>query len=81
MLSIGMEGGLGCCTSKYQVFNEYGYDYDNEYLNNGVCYLIYEKTKTDKYIFEIAWINNYTDENEVQTWFGADPESMNANHT
>lgn len=47
MLSIGMEGDLGCCTSKYQVFNEYGYDYDNEYLNNGVCYLIYEKTKTD----------------------------------
>lgn len=45
MLSIGMEGGLGCCTSKYQVFNEYGYDYDNEYLNNGVCYLIYEKQK------------------------------------
>lgn len=79
-LSIGMEGDRGCCTNKHQVFNEYGYDYDNEYLNNGVCYLIYEKTKTDKYIFGIAWINNYTDENEVQTWFGADPTLMNINY-
>ena len=25
-------------------------------------------------------LNNYTDENEVQTWFGADPTLMNINY-
>ena len=35
------------------------YDYENDYLDNGVSYEIFDFTKTD--------------ENELQTWFGADP--------
>ncbi len=28
---------------------------------------------TTKYVFGIAWIENVTTENDVQTWYGADP--------
>lgn len=30
-------------------------------------------TKTTKFVFGIAWIDNVTAENDVQTWYGADP--------
>lgn len=57
-------------------------DYDIEYLENGMTYVIMEETKTSSYKFGIAWIDNVgwddtiTEEyqkREVQTWFGADP--------
>ncbi len=46
---------------------------DTEYLNNGVNYIIIGNTKTTTYVFGIAWIENVTEENDIQTWFGADP--------
>lgn len=57
------------------------YDYDAEYLENGIAYLILSGTKTERYIFGIAWIDNVdcddavgsTKKRDVQTWFGADP--------
>ena len=49
------------------------YDYDNVYMEDGVSYLILEETKTTRYVFGISWIGNVTAENEVQTWYGADP--------
>lgn len=64
-LSIGMENDdLGL---------ESEYDYDTSYLDDGVQYEIRTFTRTLKYVFGIAWILNFTDENENQTWFGADP--------
>lgn len=61
-LSIGMEGeDLGIRTE---------YDYDTGYLDDGVQYEIRSFTRTGKYVFGIAWISNFNDENE---WFGADP--------
>ena len=48
------------------------YDDDNDYMEDGVSYLILEETKTTRYVFGVAWIENVTAENEVQTWFGAD---------
>ena len=45
----------------------------NVYMEDGVSYLILEETKTTRYVFGIAWIGNVTAENEVQTWYGADP--------
>ena len=35
--------------------------------------MILEETKTTKYVFGVAWIEKVTTENDVQTWFGADP--------
>lgn len=70
-LSIGMEGEAGYSSDGIRASAIY--DYDNEYTENGVSYLIGEKTKTTKYVFGVAWINNVTKENDVQTWYGADP--------
>ena len=57
-----------------------GYDYDIEYLDNGMSYLILSSTKTNQYVFGIAWIDDVgwndpiNDNNrDVQTWFAADP--------
>lgn len=62
-VSIGMEGDIE-------------YDYDNGYLDNGVQYVILPLTKTQRYVFGIAWIENFDEAREVQTWFGADPTMM-----
>lgn len=70
-LSIGMEGEAGYYfdgTRSSEI-----YDYDNGYMENGVSYLIKEETKTTKYVFGVTWIENATTENDVQTWYGADP--------
>lgn len=72
-LSIGMEGDTGSSErdSNY-------YEYDNEYLDNGVEYKILKNTsdKVKNYIFVIAWIENFNSDNDVQTWFGADPSDI-----
>lgn len=69
-LSIGMEGeDLGYKNGMRMS----AYDYDTDYLDDGVSYEIRTFTKTEKYVFGIAWILDFTNENENQTWFGADP--------
>lgn len=70
-LSIGMEGETGYFADGTRAFDTY--DYDTEYLEDGVRYVINEDTKTDRYVFGVAWIENVTDDNDVQTWFRADP--------
>lgn len=70
-LSIGMEGEAGYLLDGTRASESY--DYDNGYLEDGVKYVIMSSTKTKEYIFGVAWIENVTDENDVQTWFGADP--------
>ena len=52
------------------------YDYDNDYFDNGVSYQILKNTQTNKYVFGIAWIVDQRPDNEVQTWYGADPSIM-----
>lgn len=42
-------------------------------MEDGVLYQIMRDTKTTKFVFGIAWIDNVTAENDVQTWYGADP--------
>lgn len=66
-----MEGETGYCADGTRAFDTY--DYDTEYLDDGVQYVIVENTNATTYVFGIAWIENVTDDNEVQTWFGADP--------
>lgn len=55
------------------------YDYDAEYLENGMSYRVLEKTVECEYVFGIAWIDKIFDEAEeidhdrdVQTWLAAD---------
>ena len=62
----------------------FGYDhYNAEYLENGMSYQILPDTKTNLYVFGIAWIDNVNCDNveednnsrDSQTWFAADPSS------
>lgn len=69
-LSIGMEGESGYFSDGSRISTTY--DYDNEYTENGAKYIILAETTTDRYIFGIAWINRVNEENDLQTWFGAD---------
>lgn len=64
-LSVGAEADHG---SKY--------DYDAIHLKNGVQFKVFPQTKTKLFVFGIAWLENCNDENEIQTWFGADPTLM-----
>lgn len=73
-ISIGMEGDSGYFSDGSRASTEY--DYDNEYTVNGVKYIILADTSATEYVFGVAWINNVTDDNDVQTWFGADPTLM-----
>ena len=66
-----MEGDAGYYSDGTRVSEVY--DYDNDYMEDGVSYLILKETKTTKYVFGVAWIEKVTTENDVQTWFGADP--------
>ena len=68
-VSLGMEADLGFINEQRIT----RYDYNAGYLENGVYYEILPETQTQEYVFGIAWLNTCTDENDVQTWFGADP--------
>lgn len=72
-LSIGIECDTGYFDTGERIGN---YDYDSIYLNNGIGYSILPSTKSHELIFGIAWISKCTDENDLQTWFGADPTLM-----
>lgn len=77
-ISIGTE-----CESWYEDgkrFSRY-YDYDVDYLENGMAYVILPETMTNSYVFGIAWIDGVSWDGESddelerssQTWFAADP--------
>ncbi|MGX9134961.1 hypothetical protein ACWV26_11375 [Rummeliibacillus sp. JY-2-4R] len=51
-------------------------DYSGEYLSNGIQYLTYHTTADRKFYFGVCWIQPLTEENDIQTWFGADPALM-----
>ena len=75
-LSIGIE----CEAGYINGIQASEYDYDAEYLENGMVFLIDANTKTERYSFGIAWIDNVgwddpigDNGREVETWYGADP--------
>lgn len=78
-LSIGCEGETGYFPDGTRLYDEY--DYDIEYLDNGMAYQTFTNTRTSLFVFGIAWIDDagwddeLNDENnrDVQTWFAADP--------
>lgn len=75
-VSIGMEGDSGYYYEGPNLIRLDTYDYDNEYLENGVKYVILPFTTTSEYLFGIAWLDNVSEDNDVQTWYGADPTQM-----
>lgn len=77
-MSIGVECETGYLDGK-RISDEY--DYDAVYLENGIKRLIFPDTKTERYVFGIAWIDdvgwndpiNHENDRDVQTWLAADP--------
>lgn len=79
-LSIGLLGECWGYINGRLVYRKN--DYDIEYLANGMAYCILEETKTPKYTFGIAWINDVgwddmpidgEHDRDVETWFASDP--------
>lgn len=81
-LSIGLECEAGYLPDGTRWSN--AYDYDADYLENGMACLIEKNTKSNKYVFGVAWIDNVGWENEtdneydrdVQTVFASNPTIM-----
>lgn len=47
-----------------------------QYIKNGIKYDIDENAASRKLLFGICWVQPVTEENDIQTWFGADPSLM-----
>lgn len=58
------------------------YDYDVDYSDNGMAYIIEKDTKSSKYIIGVAWIDNVgwddddADNRDIQTWYATDQTLM-----
>lgn len=63
---------LGCVAS-FGDYKEYHLDYDGYYCDEGIVITILPETKSQVFKFGACWLSNYSDENDNQTWFGADP--------
>lgn len=69
-LSIGIEGDTVYLAKGTRISE---YDYDHGYLDDGVEFIMLPSTETSIYKFGIAWIDNVNANNDIETWFGADP--------
>lgn len=63
---------LGCIAS-FGDCEDYDLDYDGRLCDDGMKIYISETTKSQTFKFGVCWIKECTDENDVQTWYGADP--------
>lgn len=61
------------CTASFGDHEDYGLDYDGSICKNGIEINILPTTKSRNFKLGVCWINNCNDENDTQTWFGADP--------
>ena len=77
-MSIGLAGDNWY--SPYTGKRESKFDFDVDYLENGMAYQILPFTKTAKYLFGLSWIQPCNEQNDVQTWFGADPSYYKAGY-
>lgn len=61
---------IGCYASFAE---DYNFDYDGGYCSDGIEIEIFPETQTEEFEFGVCWIKECTEQNDVQTWFGADP--------
>ena len=77
-LSIGAEGENDYLLDGTRLGN-YDYDYDVDYLKDGMACHFLDITKTKQFWFGICWIHNLSKDEEnydTQTWFGSVPTFM-----
>lgn len=61
------------CTASFGDYLDYDYDFDGSLLKDGIEIFIFPTTKSQTFDFGVSWLLKCTEENDVQTWFGADP--------
>lgn len=74
-ISFHIKGGkitIGC-EGEFGIPREPGYDYDGDYLDNGLEIIIEPSTKSRTFIFGVSWLTECTEKNDTQTWFASDP--------
>ncbi len=71
-LTIGIEGDFAYYDAQMKPVIT-NYDYYGNTLTNGIEVNLTEFTQDRCFTFGIAWIIDYTDQNEYQTWYAADP--------
>lgn len=74
-ISVGIESDAGYLENGFRI-TDMGYDYDSCYIKAGISYCTLSFTTTKNFVFGVCWMENYTKENEHQTWFGAAPTIM-----
>lgn len=62
---------LGCYAS-FGDYKDYPFDFDGTLRKNGIEISVLPETKTRTMLFGVSWVEHCTEENDVQTWFGAD---------
>jgi hypothetical protein len=68
-VTIGAEAAFG-------LEEEYEYDYSGSYVSNGVEYETTLTTNNQIFQFGVSWIRPFTEENEYETVYGAEPSIM-----
>lgn len=63
---------LGCYAS-FGDYKDYDFDFGGDLKKNGIEISIFPTTATKQFFFGVSWVKRCTKENDVQTWFGADP--------
>lgn len=63
---------LGCYAS-FGDYKDYDFDFDGILNKDGIEISIFPTTTAKQFFFGVSWVNRRTEENDVQTWFGADP--------
>lgn len=51
----------------------YDFDFDGQYIKDGIECLLSETTVSQLFVFAISWIDPLTENNDVQTWYASDP--------
>lgn len=65
-MTLGCSAAFGNC-------EKCNLDYNGSLCADGLEIHISETTKSQTFKFGVCWIKECTDENDVQTWYGADP--------
>ena len=61
------------CTASFGDYEDYSLDYDGSICGDGMELYIAATTKSQTFKFGVCWLKECTDENDAQTWYGADP--------
>ena len=76
-LTIGIEYDDSCYHDDERVED---CEYDSVHLEDGIGYHILKTTKSNIFTFGIAWIDEFKDEDNLQTYFAADPTLYKDSH-